>query len=211
MQSSDIFQRAHTAIIEAHRLSQTLHEVATRRLEQVARPGSSDQSLGHEADFSARAGEVQPLPGNNGAEADGAAVSTPPAPGANLSSTRATLDRLVSVASRLATLRNEHQATLSHLVRLRLQQIQLRKQQLSALHGLLSSQLQELGDIHAHPLQRTVLPPPHDNVCLATARQVFTPVLCTIVPIAGIPQCTLSMRALRMPSMPPGNWGQEPL
>jgi hypothetical protein len=50
------------------------------------------------------------------------------------------------IASRLASLKDQQDTTLKQLLALRLQQLMLRKQQLSALHGLLVAQVQVLGD-----------------------------------------------------------------
>lgn len=50
------------------------------------------------------------------------------------------------IASRLASLKDQQNSTLKQLLTLRLQQLILRKQQLSALHGLLVAQVQVLGD-----------------------------------------------------------------
>lgn len=146
--TQDLFERARSAIVDARRLSTTLQNVTTQRV-AVA----SDVIPSSAVPAPAASGDVHPHATTGDTST---AITDLRATDPHCQSAQSTLRKLVTVAQRLADLRDEHETTLSHLMHLRLQQLQLRQQQLSALHGLLQQQLSRLGDPEEAPLQRTV-------------------------------------------------------
>eukprot|EP00892_Ulva_mutabilis_P010575 jgi/Ulvmu1/7890/UM004_0122.1 len=146
LDTQDLCERARSAIVEAHRLSNTLQNVTSQR-----QSADSDVALcsgpAPAATDTASREQSSSVPGHNGSDIHAA--------DAQCQSAHSTLTKLVTVAQRLADLRDEHETTLWHLMHLRLQQLTLRRQQLSALHGLLLQQLSRLGAPEEAPLQRT--------------------------------------------------------
>lgn len=142
--TTDLFVRARSAIVEAHRLSTSLQEVTRSPLgaEPDVAVGSSEMEIHATQPESTTTSSYDV---SDVLEADMQhefALSTG--------------SKLVTVAQRLSRLRDEHESTLCHLMDLRLQQVQLRRQQLAALHGLLSQHLSRLGAPVEAPLARTV-------------------------------------------------------
>lgn len=150
-EATSLFERARSAIVEANRLSssiQQLHRVVLASDPHIATTTSRDiitaeQTVYHHATAST-AIQFQ--------DEDASLESVP----LRSSEERTTVHRLLTVAERLSKLSEEHKSTLSHLMNLRLQQVLLRRQQLNALHRLLTEQLVRLGTPTEAPLTRTV-------------------------------------------------------
>lgn len=140
LDTTDLFVRARSAIVEAHRLSASLQQVTT-------------PLLGAELDVAVGSSEMERQASTIPSSFEGSDI---PAADPHHDYAQSTASKLVNVAQRLSRLRDEHESTLSHLMDLRLQQVQLRRQQLSALHGLLSQHLTRLGAPVEAPLARTV-------------------------------------------------------
>lgn len=103
-----------------------------------------------------------------------------PQPPAARDCLRASADEAEGVASRLAVLKDQQDSTLRQLVVLRVQQLTLRKQQLSALHGLLVAQVHALGEA---PVPTSAVRVPaacmHNTLTRSVAHTLLA-ILCTL-------------------------------
>lgn len=147
LDTPDLFLRARSAIVDAHRLSTTLQQITQPLL------AADEHDVVGSHGLASADGHATPTTWTTTTSAEALDV---PVASHQYGSAQSTVRKLVTVAQRLSHLRDEHESTLCHLMDLRLQQVQLRRQQLSALHALLSQQLARLGAPLEAPLARTV-------------------------------------------------------